>query len=49
MASIDDLHHVFGLNVSSDGGGVFTAEGTLPTLPAPGDLCHLGLDLRHQV
>ena len=49
MASIGDLHHVFGLNMSPDGGGVFTAEGTLPTLPAPGDLCHLGLDLRHQV
>ena len=49
MASIEDLHHVFGLNVSSDGGGVFTAEGTLATLPASGDLCHLGLDLRQQV
>ena len=49
MASIEDLHHVFGLNMSSDGGCVFTAEGTLPTLPASGDLCHLGLNLRQEV
>ena len=45
MASIEDLHHVFCLNMTSDGGSVFTAEGTLTTLPATGDLCHLGLNL----